>query len=54
MHSGVDLDEYFVTHPSNRSLATHTLSTAGQTPEAVGEALVRLVRPAPSGAGHDA
>jgi hypothetical protein len=53
VHGGVDFDEYFVTHPSNRTLATHTLYTAGQTPDEACEALVRLVQPAPSGAGHE-
>ena len=54
VHGGVDFDAYFVTRPSNRTLATHTLYTAGQTPEEACEALVRLVRPTPSGAGHEA
>jgi len=52
VHGGVDFDEHFVTHSANRTLATHTLYTAGQTSEGACEALVRLVCPAPSGPGH--
>ena len=49
MHGGLDFDEHFLTHPSNRTLATHTVYTAGRTPEELCDELVRLARSGPSG-----
>jgi hypothetical protein len=50
---GVDFDELFVTHPSNCTLATHTIYTAGRTPEEACDELVRLVRREPSRIGRE-
>ena len=53
VHGGLDFDEHFLTHPANGTLATHTVYTAGRTPEAICDELVRLVRSGPSGLGRE-
>lgn len=40
----VERIRYYVTHPSNRDLATHTVFTEGRTPDEVCDQLVHLVR----------
>jgi hypothetical protein len=41
--NGVDFDRHFVTHPSNRTLATLVVYTAGKTPEETCEEVLRQI-----------
>lgn len=41
--NGVELHRYLLEHPANRTLATHTIYTQGQTPEQTRDAILALL-----------
>jgi hypothetical protein len=45
---GLDFHAYFVQHPANRQLATLTVYTAGHSPEATCDEILRRMRRLPS------
>ena len=42
--NGVELHRYLLEHPANRTLATHTVYTQGQTPEQTCDAILALLK----------